>query len=79
MTAELKIASDKFRRLIDLAIAYDGTYYLTYHRDATEQQLRTCYPEFSTRGSKRSNNLIPEPNSGVIGWATQIRWRAGRH
>jgi hypothetical protein len=46
MTAELKIASDKFRRLIDLAIAYDGTYYLTYHRYATEQQLRTCYPEF---------------------------------
>jgi hypothetical protein len=46
MTAELKIASDKLRRLIDLAIAYDGTYYLTYHRDATEQQLRTCYPEF---------------------------------
>jgi hypothetical protein len=46
MTAELKIASDKFRSLIDLAIAYDGTYYLTYHRYATEQQLRTCYPEF---------------------------------
>jgi FAD/FMN-containing dehydrogenase len=44
--AELKIASDKFRSLIDLAIAYEGTYYLTYHRYATDQQLRTCYPEF---------------------------------
>lgn len=45
-SAQLKIASDKFRNLIDLAIAYNGTYYLTYHGYATDQQLRTCYPEF---------------------------------
>jgi FAD/FMN-containing dehydrogenase len=44
--AELRTAIAKFRGLIDLAIAHGGTYYLTYHRYATSNQLRTCYPEF---------------------------------
>jgi FAD/FMN-containing dehydrogenase len=35
-----------FRGLIDRAIQYDGSYYLTYHRYATRQQVLTCYPEF---------------------------------
>jgi FAD/FMN-containing dehydrogenase len=35
-----------FRRLIDLAIRYDGSYYLTYHRYATREQLLACYPQF---------------------------------
>jgi len=43
---ELSRAIDKFRGLIELAIVYGGTYYLTYHRYATDQQLRACYPEF---------------------------------
>jgi len=34
------------RRLIDLAIGYGGSYYLTYHRFATRKQIETCYPEF---------------------------------
>lgn len=34
-----------FRRLIDLAIERGGTYYLTYHRWATREQVETCYPQ----------------------------------
>jgi FAD/FMN-containing dehydrogenase len=39
-------ASQAFRRLIDLAIPYGGSYYLTYHRWATRKQVETCYPQF---------------------------------
>jgi FAD/FMN-containing dehydrogenase len=37
--------ADAFRRLIDLAIERGGTYYLTYHRWATREQVETCYPQ----------------------------------
>jgi FAD/FMN-containing dehydrogenase len=39
-------ARETFRALIDLAIAHDGSYYLTYHRWATPEQLQRCYPRF---------------------------------
>jgi len=35
-----------FRRLIDLAIQRDGSFYLTYGRFATVEQIRHCYPNF---------------------------------
>jgi FAD/FMN-containing dehydrogenase len=35
-----------FRGLIDLAIKFHGSYYLTYHRFASAEQLLACYPEF---------------------------------
>ncbi|MFZ6656714.1 FAD-binding oxidoreductase [Undibacterium sp. TJN19] len=35
-----------FRRLIDLAIRRDGSFYLTYGRFATREQIRHCYPNF---------------------------------
>jgi len=35
-----------FRRLIDMSIRRGGSYYLTYHRHATRQQVLTCYPQF---------------------------------
>ncbi|HEY3128915.1 MAG TPA: FAD-binding oxidoreductase [Acidobacteriota bacterium] len=35
-----------FRALIDMAIRYNGSYYLTYHRYATRQQVEACYPQF---------------------------------
>jgi FAD/FMN-containing dehydrogenase len=35
-----------FRRLIGLAIRQGGSYYLTYHRWATREQLLACYPQF---------------------------------
>lgn len=39
-------AAEAFRKLIDLAIRYGGSYYLTYHRFATRRQVETCYPQF---------------------------------
>ena len=39
-------ARDAFRRLIDMAIARGGSYFLTYHRWARPEQVETCYPEF---------------------------------
>jgi len=42
----LRRSADAFRRLIDLAIAREGSYYLTYHRFATDAQLLACYPRF---------------------------------
>lgn len=38
--------ANAFRRLIDLALQHDGSYYLTYRRYATRQQLLACYPQF---------------------------------
>lgn len=35
-----------FRRLIDLAVERDGSYYLTYHRWADTHQVLACYPQF---------------------------------
>jgi len=36
-----------FRRLIDMAIRRDGSYYLTYHRHAARSQVEACYPQFA--------------------------------
>jgi FAD/FMN-containing dehydrogenase len=36
-----------FRRLIDMAIHYGGSYFLTYHRHATRNQVLACYPQFT--------------------------------
>jgi FAD/FMN-containing dehydrogenase len=44
--AGLEHARDAFRRLIDLAIARGGSYFLTYHRWARPDQVEACYPEF---------------------------------
>ncbi len=35
-----------FRRLIDRAIEHEGSYFLTYHRWATREQVRVCHPRF---------------------------------
>jgi hypothetical protein len=39
-------AGEAFRRLIDMAIARGGSYFLTYHRWARRDQVEACYPEF---------------------------------
>lgn len=39
-------AADVFRSLIDLALSFDGSYFLTYHRWATREQLEQAYPGF---------------------------------
>jgi FAD/FMN-containing dehydrogenase len=43
----LKRSADAFRRLIEIAVRRGGTYYLTYHRYATRDQVEGCYPEFA--------------------------------
>jgi len=39
-------AAARFRRLIDLARARNGTFSLTYHRFATKEQVEACHPQF---------------------------------
>ena len=43
----LKRSEYAFRRLIDMAARRGGTYYLTYHRYATRDQVESCYPKFA--------------------------------
>jgi FAD/FMN-containing dehydrogenase len=38
-------SADAFRRLIDHARRYGGSYYLTYHRWARRDQVEACYPQ----------------------------------
>jgi FAD/FMN-containing dehydrogenase len=45
-TTGLENAANAFRGLIDLGIKHDGSYYLTYHRFATKEQVEACYPQF---------------------------------
>lgn len=40
----LRKAAADFRRLIDTAAAFGGSYYLTYHRWATPDQVERCHP-----------------------------------
>ncbi len=51
----LEKTADTFRRLIDMAIRRDGSYYLTYHRYARREQVLACYPKFADflRAKKR--------------------------
>ena len=39
--------ADALRALIDIAVERDGSYFLTYGKFATPQQLARCYPQFS--------------------------------
>jgi FAD/FMN-containing dehydrogenase len=43
----LQRSESAFRRLIDMAARRGGTYYLTYHRYATRNQVEACYPQFA--------------------------------
>lgn len=42
----LEASAEAFRSLIDTAIGLGGSYFLTYHRWATKEQLLRCYPQF---------------------------------
>ena len=44
---DIALASRTFCSLIDLAIKYGGSYYLTYHRFAARRQLLACYPQMA--------------------------------
>ena len=41
-----KAAAD-FCRLIERAIEFGGSYYLTYHRFAERRQVEACHPQFA--------------------------------
>lgn len=42
----IEATAGNLRRMIDLAAARNGSFYLTYHRYATARQLDACYPQF---------------------------------
>jgi FAD/FMN-containing dehydrogenase len=42
----IEATANNLRRLIDLAKARNGSFYLTYHRYASARQLDACYPQF---------------------------------
>jgi len=44
--AGIAAARRAFRHLIDIAIQYGGSYFLTYHRYAERRHVRACYPQF---------------------------------
>jgi FAD/FMN-containing dehydrogenase len=44
--AGIAAAAAAFRRLFALAIGYGGSYYLTYHRWATRDQVEAAHPRF---------------------------------
>lgn len=46
-TEGLERSTNAFRRLIDMAVRRGGSYYLTYHRYATRDQVESCYPQFA--------------------------------
>ncbi len=41
----IRKAEGDFRRLIDRAIRFGGSYFLTYHRWAEREQVESCYPQ----------------------------------
>ncbi|PZM81354.1 MAG: hypothetical protein DKT66_19255 [Candidatus Melainabacteria bacterium] len=41
-------AKNSFRTLIDIALSFSGSYYLTYHRYATREQVLAAYPQFGS-------------------------------
>jgi FAD/FMN-containing dehydrogenase len=45
--ASRRKAADDFRRLIDRAIEFGGSYFLTYHRWASRRQVDACYPQMA--------------------------------
>ena len=44
--AGLASSAEAFGLLIDLARMHGGSYYLTYHRFASPEQLEACHPRF---------------------------------
>lgn len=44
----VEASAEAFRALIDLAITRGGSYFLTYHRFATREQVTKCYPQFAS-------------------------------
>jgi len=52
-------SAEAFRRLIDLAIARGGSYFLTYHKYARRDQIEACHPRFA-EFLRRKRAIDPE-------------------
>jgi FAD/FMN-containing dehydrogenase len=69
----IRRAKRQFRGLIDRAIERDGRFYLTYHRWATVDQVRACYPRFD-QFFRRKKSFDPEERF-VSDWYRHYRRR----
>ena len=73
--AGIACAAAAFRRLIDRALALGGSFYLTYHRWATRDQVETAYPQFPAflagNSSTTPRSVFNRSGTGSIG-----RWSA---
>ena len=47
LPAGIEVAAHTFRALIDAALAFGGSYYLTYHRWDRREQIERAYPQFA--------------------------------
>ena len=45
--AGIERSGEAFRSLIDMAVRRGGSYFLTYHRHATREQVEACYPQMA--------------------------------
>ena len=54
-SAGIRRVAVALRTLIDLAIDRDGSYFLTYNKFATPDQLVTCYPQFPEFVSRKKH------------------------
>ena len=52
-------AAEDFRRLIDRAIEFGGSYFLTYHRWATRSQVEACHPRMSSSCARSGGTTQP--------------------
>ena len=64
-------SADAFRRLIDLAVARGGSYYLTYHKWATREQVLACHPRIS-EFLRRKDAYDPEHRFQSDWWRHQV-------
>lgn len=64
-------SGDHFRRLIDMAIRRGGSYYLTYHRHATRDQVLACHPRLP--GVLRMKRLVDPAERLQSDWYRHYR------
>jgi FAD/FMN-containing dehydrogenase len=71
----LSVAADAFRDLIDVAISHGGSYYLTYHRWARQDQVERCYPRM--REFLREKRRYDPPDLFQSDWYRHYRGMFG--
>jgi len=71
--AALARTAETFRKLIDLALACGGSFYLTYHRWARPDQIERAYPRFK-RFLQHKNMRDPDARFQSDWWKHYSRW-----